>query len=119
MRDITTLAEVSYAVIAFLLIVPMSAVTLSAYRSSFAGRKFEYKFEKKRLPYSCKILLAELTVTFVYMLILSLIMGNDTSSSLGNATGFTLLALPVAALSCVMSICYVTLGSKSTGERSK
>ena len=112
MQNMTTIADASYAVIAVLLIIPMSGVGLSAYRSTLAGRQFEYKFDKRRLPLSGKVLAAELGASFLYMLILSLVRGNSADFSLGAAIAFSLLVIPLAALSCVMSVCYVPLDFK-------
>jgi len=108
----TTILNASYAVIAVLLIIPMSGVGLSAYRSTLAGRKFGYRFEKRRFPLAGKVLSAELGIVFIYMFALTLLLGSDVSSSLGEATGFSLFVVPPAALSCVMSFCYVPLDFK-------
>lgn len=99
--------NISYAVIVVLLAIPTSSVTWAAYRATIAGRGFPYMFDKRRLPRCFGVLAAELSIAFIYSFAVISLTGNDIASSLGGAMAFGLLVLFPAALSCVLSVCYV------------
>ena len=113
MHNVSQLLGVSLVVILGLLAISVSKVTFAGFRSTLAGRPFDYKFDKARLPRCGRVILIDMGIYFVYTLIVTSLVGETIAVCIGAAIGFSLLALPFTALACLLSVCYVPRDSKN------
>lgn len=80
-------------------------VILSAYASTFGGRKLQYKRDMTRLSLYFKVLLSALATFFLACLVIS--------KQLDGAIAYTTILIPFAAVTCFISVVYVPLDHKT------
>ncbi len=117
MQNVSQLLGISLVVILGLLVISVLKVTFAAFRSTFSGEQFDYKFDKKRLPRCGRVILIDMGIYFGYALIVMIADHQGAAVSAGTAIGFSLIALPFTALACLLSVCYVPRDQKKTHTR--